>query len=308
LAKNRTLQRLRRRLVYWGARLTQGLVLPLPFDAAIAAGGTLGRLAFALLGRERQKTIKHLRNAFGQTKQEDEIEQIARRVFINAGRSVAEVMLYPRWNEKRLRERISCDDPEPFFEALRKSRGMVILTAHFGNWELMGAYASRVLGLDLGVIARRLSNPHLDRLVNDYRKRMGIKVFIRGKGARAFYRHVTSGGVLAIVADQDVRRIEGVFVDFFGKPAHTPTGPAELIIRAKIPWTAAVLVRNPDGLTHRLHYRGPFPPPGDETGDHAAAVRRLTEEYTRRIEEIVRKYPEQWMWMHNRWRRKPKKK
>jgi KDO2-lipid IV(A) lauroyltransferase len=304
LAKNRTLQRLRRRLVYWGARLAQWLALRLPFDAALALGGWLGRLAFAVMWRERRRTLEHLATAFGDEKSEAERREIARSVFENAGRCAAEIMLAPRWTDEQLRERIHFADPEPLMQAFRAGHGVVIMTGHIGNWELLGAYGSRIVGLNAGVIARRLSNPHLDRLINQYRRNVGLKVFLRGEPARGFFRHLTRGGTLAILADQDVRRVDGTFVDFFGRPAHTATGPAELILRSRAAWFFAFLQRSSDGRSHELHCAGPLPVPEGE--DHATRVRRMTEEYVRQMEKAIRLYPDQWMWMHNRWRRKPK--
>ena len=305
MAKNRTLQRLRRRLVYWGARAAQWLVLRLPFDAAIRLGGRLGRLAFAAMWRERRRTLEHLAMAFGNEKSEAERREIARGVFENAGRCAAEIMLAPHWTDERLRERIRFANPEPLLEAFRSGQGVVIMCGHLGNWELLGAYGSRIVGLNAGVIARRLSNPHLDRLINQYRRNAGLKVFLRGEPARGFFRHLTGGGTLAILADQDVRRIDGTFVEFFGRPAHTATGPAELILRSRANWFFAFLRRSKDGGSHELYCKGPLPV--FEGEDHAARVRRVTEEYVRQMEEAIRLQPDLWMWMHNRWRRKPKR-
>ena len=304
MPKNRTLQRLRRRLVYWGARVAQAILLVLPFDMATAVGGWLGRLAFTLLRSERRRTLKHLALAFGQDKQEHERREIARRVFVNAGRSIAEMMLFPRWNDKRLRQRIRFDEPEPLLRACRSGRGFVFLTAHFGNWELLGAFVVQVLGVDLGVIARRLSNPYLDRLVNDYRRRAGMKVFLRGERAASFSRHLRQGGTLGILGDHDIRGLKGVFVDFFGRPPHTPTGPAELILHSGVPWFTILLERSRDGYSHRVHCEGPFPIPDGE--NRAAKALQLTEQYMQWLERIVRRHPDQWMWMHDRWRKKPK--
>lgn len=305
MPKNRTLQRLRRFAVYCGARLVQAIAHVLPLDSAIAFGGWMGKAAFSILGSEREKTLHHLTMAFGKEKPEAERREIGRRVFMNAGRDLAEFMLFPRWTDERLRARIHFDHPEPLLEASRLGRGVVILGAHFGNWELMGAYAARVLGMNFGVIARRLSNPYLDQMVNAYRQRAGVKVFPRGERAMSLVRHLRTGGALAILGDHDMRKVKGTFVDFFGRPANTATGPAELIIRSGAQWFIIVPERLPDGCSHCLHCEGPLPVPDGE--DHNAKVRRLTEEFTHRIEEFIRRHPDQWMWMHNRWRKKPKK-
>lgn len=301
--KSRTLQRIRRRTVYWGARAAQAFLLVLPFDTAIGFGAWLGRVAFHVLRGERQKTLKQLAIAFGLEKKESELRAIARGAFENAGRCVAELMVFPRWTEARLRQRIQRDEATSLVETARSGKGVILLTAHFGNWELAGACLSRILSADVGVIARRLSNPHLNALINRQRERMGMKVFIRGEGGAKFYRHLTRGGTLAILGDHDMKGIEGIFVDFFGRPAHTATGPAELILRSGRPWFFGVLQRLPDGRSHRMRVQGPLPVPDGE--DHDIRVRRLTEDYMRRLEEVVRERPDQWMWMHDRWKKKP---
>jgi KDO2-lipid IV(A) lauroyltransferase len=283
--------------------LVRWTILVLPFDFAIALGGGLGWLTFVTLRSERRKTLKHLAAALGQEIEEREREAIARRVFINGGRFMAETTLFPRWTEERLRQRIRMDNTESLLEAVRAGKGLVLFTGHFGNWELMGAYAVRVLGIDLGVIARRLSNPHIDRMTNNNRRRIGIKVFLRGERATQFLGHLRDGGALALLGDQDIRHFKGIFVDFFGMPAHTLTGPAELVIHTGVPWFFAVMVRSKDGLTHRILCEGPFSAP--EGKNREEQVRRLTEQYTGMMERAIREYPDQWMWIHNRWKRQP---
>lgn len=301
--KNRRLQRMRRRFVAGCAWLNMTTLNLLPFDFALWLGGRWGRVAFMLLGRERRRTIGHLRTAFGEEKSEQELHELARRVFVHAGRAVAEMAVMRRWTDERLRNRIVLENPEKILDVLRPGKGCVILTAHYGNWELLGLYAVKILGINMGVIARHLSNPYLDDMTTRHREQMGLKVFFRGDRATKIVRHVLKGGALGILADHDVKRLDGIFIDFFGQPAHTLTGPAELIVRTKVPWFFSVLRRNPDGRSYYAVLEGPYEAP--EGKDRAEQVRKLLERYTHRLEEVVREHPEQWMWMHNRWQRKP---
>jgi len=302
--KNATVQRLRRRFVYGLCRAVQGFLLVISRRPAVRLGAFLGVLCYYLIPRQRRPTLAHLAMAFGDRMSDAQRRAIARRVFANAGRGMAEMVHLPRWTDDWLRATVAFDNPEPIRQALRSGRGAVILTGHFGNWELLGGYAARILQLPAGVMARRLSNPYIDEFVQGYRRRMGLAVFLRGDPPRGFFRHLVGGGVLAILADQDIRRLDGIFIDFLGRPAHTPTGPAELIIRARVPWFLAMLVRQDDGCSHRLLLEGPFEPP--DGADYADRVRRLTEDYSRRIEAVIRRHPDQWMWMHNRWRKQPR--
>jgi KDO2-lipid IV(A) lauroyltransferase len=286
-------------------RVTRVLMRRLPYPTAVALGAWFGRMAYRMLRTERRKAIANLTQAFGREKSPGEIHELARAVFANAGRASVEGMFFPYWSKEFLGRWISSVNPEPALALQREGRGFVVMTGHFGNWEMMGAYAVNVLGLNLGVIARRLSNPRLDRMMNEFREQIGLKVFLRGERASNFFRHLKGGGQIAILGDQAIRRIDGIFVDFFGHPAHTASGPAELILRSRSPWFFAVLIRQPDGLSHQLYWEGPLAVPDGQ--DHESRVRRLVEEYNRRMEEMIRRYPAQWMWMHNRWKRKPRK-
>ena len=130
---------------------------------------------------------------------------------------------------------------------------------------------------------------------------MGFETVYQDAGARPLMAHLKSGGMLGVLVDQDVPRLAGEFVEFFGREAYTPTGPAALAVTARSPSVGAFLVRKGD--RHRLVYCGPVELP--EGGSKKERVRELTRRYTAEIERVIREYPEQWVWMHRRWRTKP---
>jgi KDO2-lipid IV(A) lauroyltransferase len=183
------------------------------------------------------------------------------------------------------------------FERLRREgRPAVLVSAHCGNWELVHA-ALNARGLGMPVVVRRLDEPGLDALVTTLRRRLGTPTIVRGApgAARELLRVMRRGGVLGLMIDQDTR-VDGVWVPFFGRPAYTPTGPAELARRFAAPAVPTFAERLADG-GHVVRVHAPIELPADVT----AATALLTA----RVEDEVRRVPAQWAWIHRRWRRQP---
>jgi KDO2-lipid IV(A) lauroyltransferase len=191
---------------------------------------------------------------------------------------------------------------EHLMQALEDGKGALFLTGHCGNWELFSARLP-VSGIPLTTAARRLDDPRLDRLVTDLRSRFGTQVIPRGPAAgRQMIRSLAENRASALLIDQDIRDIPGVFVPFFGRPAWTPSGAAMLAIRRKCPVVPGFIHRRPDG-THKIEIRPPLPLP--EIGSLEEQVEELTAAATAVIEAQIRAHPEQWVWMHRRWRTRP---
>jgi Kdo2-lipid IVA lauroyltransferase/acyltransferase len=175
----------------------------------------------------------------------------------------------------------------------------VIFTAHCGNWEWL-SYATGLLGRPVSVLQRERDSPEMNRYITELRARANVHTIDRGSGssARDMIQAIRRGGILAFVIDQNIRT-ESVKVPFFGRPALTPIGPAKLAVRTEAVVIPAVAERLADG-THRLQFLEPIDCRRDD--DPVA----LTARVTRTIEEHIRRVPEQWVWMHDRWRERPK--
>jgi KDO2-lipid IV(A) lauroyltransferase len=175
-------------------------------------------------------------------------------------------------------------------------RPVLILTGHCGNWELLAATLNR-RGLGMAVVARELDDPLQQESLLRFRARFGTRTIVRGRpgAARELLRAVRTGGGLGMLIDQDTR-VEGVFVDFFGRPAWTPIGAADLALRFRATVLPTFIERRPDG-----DHRATIHPPLDLPADPAAATQAMTAT----IEAQVRRVPGQWVWMHRRWRRQP---
>jgi len=174
-----------------------------------------------------------------------------------------------------------------------------LITAHCGNWELLNALLG-CSGIPMTIAVRELFDPRLDLIVTRLRARFGADVIARGHGAgRRLAAALAANRVVGLLIDQDIRDIPGVFVPFFRRPAWTPSGAAVLSLRAGAPAVPAFIHRRADG-THRVEIQPPLPVP--QTDNESEAVRLLTANATAMIERQVRAHPEQWVWMHRRWR------
>jgi KDO2-lipid IV(A) lauroyltransferase len=267
----------------------------LEWPEAQRAGGVLGRLGWGLARRDRRRALEHLQIAFPELPAMDR-----RRLGLESFRHFGVMLGECLWARARAGEEVSARvDVEGWeqIESVRAgSRPILIVTGHCGNWELLAA-ALNLRGLGMAVVARELEDPGLQASLLGLRSRFGTETIVRGRpgAARDLLRTLRSGGALGMLIDQDTR-VEGVWVDFFGRPAWTPSGAADLAIRLGAAVLPTFIERLPDGR-HRARIQPELP----VGSDRVAATQAMTD----RIEEQIRRVPEQWVWMHRRWRRRP---
>ncbi len=195
------------------------------------------------------------------------------------------------------------DGHENFLAGLQRGKGVLFLTGHIGAWEL-SSFAHALYGYPLHYMARPLDHPRVDALINNYRGLSGNLPIFKNESARAMLKILKEAGTIGILADQNTMRDEGVFVDFFGTPACTTTG----IARAALHTDAAVVPGYAYWDANLRKYRLRFEPPIEliRTGDTERDVGANTERFTKALEEIISKHPEQWVWVHARWKTRPK--
>ena len=296
------LRPLRHSLVFGLVLAGRELLRIYPTDVAVRLGAVLGRLSYWLRPKERRLALEHLQLAFGNEKTAAERRRIVREMFANVGRSVAEMVTLERWSRDDLLQRIRCAEPDKF-DRLRQGRGVIIVSAHLGNWELMSVFTALGLQQPVDIVIRDMTNPHLGRMFRRSRETMGLNVLERGKTGREFFRTLRRDRLMGILLDQDTKHGPGLFVDFFGRPAFTQLGPYQLAARSKATVATTFIVREPDGIHHRLLIGDELPPLEGESEE--ARARHFVQAATARIEEIIRQYPEQWLWFHQRWKRRP---
>lgn len=293
-------QRLVRALVYYGTKsiLYFFRLLPLGFDTWL--GARLGRTAYLLLQSERRKGIGNIMKAFPDR---DEIwaKKQLKKSFEGFGISVMELIKLDTI-VRHIDDYISVENFNAFEGAIKKGQGIIWITGHIGNWELMPVYFAKK-GYGLYVVAKGVYDPRMDKLLNDMRERYNVHPVIRGsQGAgKKILRALRSNAILGMLIDQDTD-VQGVFVDFFGYAAFTPRGAADLALKSSAGVVAGFITRT-DTHHHVITLHGPIEI--SRTSDYERDVVALTQAMTGYIEQHIREYPSDWVWMHSRWAKKP---
>jgi KDO2-lipid IV(A) lauroyltransferase len=276
------------------------LLQPLPLGVARALGARLGALAYTVAGGERRKALKSLALAFPE-KSDAERQAVARAAFRHLGAAALEVACTGALDEGL--ERLVAwpqEDRRVLEAALARGKGVVFVSGHVGNWELLARRVARS-GFPCQSIAKETTDPRLTELVARFRARGGVRSIWRGQegAARAMLRALRSGEILGILIDQDTK-VQSVFVPFFGELAATPRAAADLALR-----TGAAVVTgfcHREGEGYRLSMEEVPVPQGE---DREALAVALTAALSARIEAAIRRAPEQWVWMHQRWKTRP---
>lgn len=271
------------------------LVRALRWRGAQWLGALLGRLAWPLAGRDRRRTLEHLAIAYPDLSERDR-RQLGRACFAHFGTTLFECLYLMRADWRDAQRHVRVEGWETIESLRAAGRQILILTGHCGNWELLAATIS-CSGLPLTVVARQGQDARLDRLLVGLRERFGTTTIARGTAgaARDLLRALRSGGALGMLIDQDTQ-VEGAWVPFFGRPAFTPLGAAQIGARRGVAVVPSFIERREDG-SHLASFHPPL-----ELPDDAVAATALM---TATIEEQVRNRPEQWVWMHRRWRTQP---
>lgn len=283
-------------LEYAGVRLVGWVAQILSLQAARAAGRRLGRFAFDVLKIRRGVTLQNLARAFPE-KSEQEIDLLGRATYEQFGMMMLEYLRVPALQPSDILRLVQCDDHSPLDTALAGGKGGVLLTGHFGNWEYLGAWLS-AKGYPVTYMFQNQANPYVGRLIRRYRERMGMQVVPRGIALREYLKALHSGRFVAALADQDSGR-HGVFVEFLGRQASTPTGPARFALKTGAPIVFGVTVRDADG---NLHARFESVPVAQKETAPSDALKETVAAYTRTLEKWILKYPDHWFWMHRRWK------
>jgi KDO2-lipid IV(A) lauroyltransferase len=263
-------------------------------------GRLIGRLFFLIDKRHRNLTIENLTHAFGREKNPGEIRNIACKVFENLMQIPFEMTLIPKLQRKDLGSLITVEGLHHLQAAYQKGKGILCLGAHVGNWELIPAVLS-LLGYPPESIARPLDFKPLDIFISKLRTWHGGDIIPKKSSMRRILKSLKQGKLVGVLLDQNAHRYDGVFVDYFGRPASTTKGLALLALKTGAPIVPMFLVRNGS------HYKMWCAPevPLTRTGDKSKDIETNTQLYTKMIESTVRRYPDQWFWLHRRWRTRP---
>jgi KDO2-lipid IV(A) lauroyltransferase len=275
-------------------------LLPRPLARSFASG--VARVLYALLPKLRKTAEVNLRIAFPGWNGAQR-KSVIRGMIRNLGWMAAEFARLPRLTKENIEQVVILDGHENFLEGRRRGKGVLYLTGHIGAWEL-SSFAHALYGYPLHYMARRIDNKKIDALVNGYRCLSGDRPIFKNESARVVLKVLKEAGTVGILADQNTMPEEAVFVDFFGKPASTTTGIARVALHTDAAVVPGYAVWDPAIRKYRLR----FEPLVEliRTGDSERDVTENTQKFAKVIEDIIRKYPDQWVWVHGRWNTQPK--
>lgn len=273
----------------------------LPRPLARSMGIALARAVYVLHARLRWVGMRNLELAFP-AKSRKERAAVLKGVFTSLGRQLAELCLFPKYTTENVGSVVVYDGFENFERALARGKGVLFLTAHLGAWEL-SAFAHSLYGHPLQIVMRPLDNVYIDRLARQYRTMHGNSTVDKDDFVRGLLSAMKAGGTVGILMDTNMTPPQGVFVDFFGIPACTASGLARIALRTDAAVVPGFTIWDPALGKYRLR----FDPMVDlaRTGDDDADVISNTALFTKIIEDYVRKYPDQWLWVHRRWKTRP---
>ena len=260
----------------------------------------LGPVLHRIDGRHRRIVRANLKRAFGEEKTESELRAIELRVFENLVRILLEIGWSMNREPEEFRRHLRLRGLPNFTTAHRRGKGVLFLTAHAGNWEILPVLGS-LYRFPVNVLYRPLDSPALDRLVRKMRSRFGAKMVPSHRAARKILGCLKKGEIVAMLMDQNVDWYEGVFVDFFGSRACTNKGMALIAVKTGAPVLPIFLVREEGGFAVEIG----APLPLIRTGDKTRDIETNTQLYNDAIERFVRRHPDQWFWVHQRWKTRP---
>jgi KDO2-lipid IV(A) lauroyltransferase len=273
----------------------------LPRRVARFVGATFAGAAFYLRPLLRRAAVFNLQLAFPDWT-DAERKRAVRRMISQVGWMAGEFSQFPKYSRQNIESVVGLEGFENFDAARSRGKGVLFLTGHMSAWEL-APFAQALYGNPLHFLVRPIANSKVDALINNYRCLSGNRPIKKNRSARAILRVLHEGGTVGVLSDHNTSLEEGVFVDFFGIPASTTSGLARLALRTDAAVVPGFLSWDYDQRKYRLR----FAPTVElaRTGDEEADVRENTQRFTRVIEDYVRAHPDQWLWVHKRWKTRP---
>lgn len=273
----------------------------LPRPAARFVGASFVQVAYWLRPKLGNAALLNLRMAFpdwSDARRREAIRGMIRQI----GWMVGEFSQFPKYTRERIEEIVLLDGNENFDAARRRGKGVIFLTGHMSAWEL-APFAHALYGNPLHFLVRPVANARVDGLINHYRCLSGNQPIEKNRSARAIFKVLGEGGTVGILADHNTSLGEGVFVDFFGTPACTTSGLARIALRTNAAVVPGFLSWDQERRKYRLRFEPEVEPV--RTADEESDVVANTAKFTGVIEDYVRKYPDQWLWVHKRWKTRP---
>jgi KDO2-lipid IV(A) lauroyltransferase len=283
-------------LLYYFLKFISWLISILPYKFIVRLGRQCGKLYWYIAKKQRIRAEATIKECMGYT--DAQAKKVIRRLFMNLAMTFMEMLYMPALNKDNIRGLVTFDKPDILWEALAKKHGVVMLACHMDNWEWLGA-ALALNGFPLSAVEKPQPNRVYSDFMNELRRGVGQEIFARGtREILGCVRAMKKGRMLGLIADQD-GGYNGIFVPFFGKMASTPTGPAYFARKFDAPIVPIFIVRKPNGFGHQVFVEDPIY--YEHTGDDKVDDYNVTLKMTKTVENIIRKYPDNWIWFQHRW-------
>jgi len=295
----------------------------LPRKLSLFLGASLGRLAYLIFPEARKVTFKNLKIAFpvqnGSNRKKNSgrgpretgfryaqqapplRKRLSLKVFEGLGRNAVDAVRLPKMSWEEIQKITKVEGIEHLEKAYSLGKGVIGVTGHISNFELLAAYVS-LRGYKLSAIGRELYDPRLNELLIKNRQKMGVQNIYSTAGVKEVIKVLNSGRMIGVLIDQDTSRVKGIFVDFFGKKARTPVGPVILALKLNVPIVPMAIVQTREG-NYKIFVQEEVKPLAGNTKEEN--IYYLTQKCTEFLEQVIREYPDQWVWMHKRWLRTP---
>lgn len=289
-------------LLYLLGRMGAGLFSLLPRSLALRFARFVGAIGYYVVTRYSGQTREHLQLAFGREKSEAEINRLARGVFEHLAMTGAEILQFPKLTREKVAKIVNAEEATRVYDSiLKEGKGLISITAHIGNWELLaGTFGIR--DYRGAVLARRIYYEPFNQWIVGLRQAIGVPTLYRDQSSREILERLADNQIIGLLPDQDLPGLKGIFVPFFGRLAYTPVAPVRLSLSSGAPIVTNFLVWE-KGDDYRLIVGEVIRPRITTTRDEA--IRVCTEMWMRSFEQVIRRYPDQWAWMHDRWKTQP---
>lgn len=279
-------------------RLVSFFLRRMPAGAAVRFGGVAGRVAYVFSDRRRRVAYADLKAAFGERYTERERWRMVRHLYRHLGQMTAEVVRFPILDREAINRHIRLHGIERFYGVIKENKGVVLMTAHFGNWELL-QIVSGIIGKPVHVLGRSQKYSRLDEMLNQMRESHGSVAIQRGMGIRSLFRALYRGDLVGVLGDQDAQRDQGLILPFLGRKTTVPTGGFELAARTGAPVLPCFIVRG-RGCTHDIYVCEPIRFSG--TGTWKSDMEAPVSAYVKLLEDFIFQHPSQWLWGTKRWK------
>jgi Kdo2-lipid IVA lauroyltransferase/acyltransferase len=282
--------------LYYILEIISKIISALPYKIVVRLGRCCGKIYWYIAKKQRIRAENTMQEHLGVSPAE--AKRHVRKLFLNLGMTFAEIMYMPALNKDNIRGLVTFDRPDVLWEALKQGRGVVVLACHMDNWEWLGA-ALALNGLPLSAVEKPQPNRVYSDFMNKLRRGVGQEIFSRGTSEiLGCARAMKKGRLLGLVADQDGGH-NGIFVPFLGKMASTPTGPAYFSRKFSAPIIPIFIVRKQGDYGHSVIVKDPLY--YEDTGDRKADDYKVTSKMTKIVEEVIKEYPDNWIWFQHRW-------